>query len=225
MTFSIFFIEYKLERKKLKSLIPFKELPDYRKILFASMLIGIAITLIGLVIKNEICLGIGIVEIFGTAIAAGILNSREKNLKPMLENHYKPYSNDRMKTITNLLSKYKIDTSDVNRIDLIIEEAKEKQKECDYFMLLKKPINALRVVIAPVLLFFAGKITLNMGVSEIFQATIISVILIISGYIIIFSLMDVLKDLIYREYNKYEELIFDLRQVKIFYSNGINKRG
>ena len=34
----------------------------------------------------------------------------------------------------------------------------------------------------------------------------------------IFSLTPIVKDILYRDYNKYEELIYDLRQIKLFYS-------
>ncbi len=34
----------------------------------------------------------------------------------------------------------------------------------------------------------------------------------------IFSLTPIVKDILYRDYNTYEELIYNLRQIKLFYS-------
>lgn len=35
---------------------------------------------------------------------------------------------------------------------------------------------------------------------------------------LIFSLTPIIKDILYRDYNKYDDLIYDLRQIKLFYA-------
>ena len=45
---------------------------------------------------------------------------------------------------------------------------------------------------------------------------VITLVLLI--FSLIFSLTPIVKDILYRDYNKYEELIYDLRQIKLFYS-------
>lgn len=47
-------------------------------------------------------------------------------------------------------------------------------------------------------------------------AQIIVIVLLI--FSLIFSLTPIVKDILYRDYNKYSELIYDLRQLKLFYT-------
>ena len=50
----------------------------------------------------------------------------------------------------------------------------------------------------------------------IMAAQIIAIVLLI--FSLIFSLTPIVKDILYRDYNKYGELINDLRQIKLFYA-------
>lgn len=45
---------------------------------------------------------------------------------------------------------------------------------------------------------------------------IISIVLLI--FSLIFALNIIVRDILYHDYNKYNELIYDLRQIKIFYN-------
>ena len=45
-----------------------------------------------------------------------------------------------------------------------------------------------------------------------------AIVLILLIFSLIFSLTPIVKDLLYRDYNKYDELISDLRQIKLFYT-------
>jgi len=48
------------------------------------------------------------------------------------------------------------------------------------------------------------------------------IILVLLIFSLIFSFILIIKDLFYRDYNKYTELIYDLRQIKIFYTKKIS---
>ena len=45
-----------------------------------------------------------------------------------------------------------------------------------------------------------------------------TIILILLIFSLIFSLTPIVKDLLYSDYRKYDELVYDLRQIKLFYS-------
>lgn len=50
----------------------------------------------------------------------------------------------------------------------------------------------------------------------IIATQIIAILLLI--FSLIFSLTPIVKDILYHDYNKYGELIYDLRQIKLFYA-------
>ena len=47
---------------------------------------------------------------------------------------------------------------------------------------------------------------------------LLAIILLLLFFSFIFALIPIIKDLLYSDYNKYNELIYDLRQIKLFYS-------
>ena len=55
--------------------------------------------------------------------------------------------------------------------------------------------------------------------TEIFTIAIQVIVLVLLVFSLIFSLTPIIKDILYRDYNKYEELIYDLRQITLFHSN------
>ena len=44
------------------------------------------------------------------------------------------------------------------------------------------------------------------------------IILVLLTFSLIFSLIPIIKDILYTDYNKYDDLIYDLRQIKLFYA-------
>lgn len=44
------------------------------------------------------------------------------------------------------------------------------------------------------------------------------IVLVLLIFSLILVLTPIVKDILYRDYNKYNELIYDLRQIKLFYS-------
>ncbi len=218
MRFSDLFISYKIGLKDTKSTIPFTKLPLYRKFFLIFFLAGIIISGILLIIFklsffSFIPVGLSLLSL----IVFSIIDSRKNNLKTMLENHYIPYSQKRMNMTIKVLEKYNINIENLNSLDMLIDEAKYAQIQCDYLSQLKKPLKILSAVIIPIIVFVAEKIGNVVTQSEMLNMATLAIMLILLIFSLIFSLIPIVKDLLYRDYNKYEELIYDLRQIKLFY--------
>lgn len=218
MRFCDFFIEYKLGLKEIKNLIPFTKLPLYRKI---AIVILFVIGVIGLIFCATQKLILAIVTfsiVIIILIIFSIINSTKKNLRNMLDNHYKLYSQKRMDMIISVLNIYDIKATDTNTIDLLISEAKTAQIQFDYLLPLKKPFKALGAIIIPIVIYAAQKIADAVTINEILNMSLQIIFVIICIFSIIIAIFPVIKDICYRDYNKYNELLYDLNQIKIFYS-------
>lgn len=218
MRFCDLFISYKIGLKGIKSTIPFTKLPLYRKvfviILFASAIFSGILLMFKQTWASYIPIILGIISM----LVFFIIDSLKKNLKVMLNEHYSPYSKKRMQMTIDVLNNYKINIRNFESIDLLIEEAKIAQIQCDYLAPLKKPLKTLAAIIVPIVVYVAEKIGDSTSQNEmiIMAAQIIAIVLLI--FSLIFSLTPIVKDILYRDYNKYGELIYDLRQIKLFYA-------
>lgn len=219
MRFSDLFISYKIGLKSIKSTIPFTKLPTYRKVFMiffiASMILSGIIWL--LTQKNyfsAIPIGIGVFCIF----IFEIIDSRKNNLQIMLNDYYAPYSRKRMQMVVNVLNEYNIDIKDIKSIDGLIEEARLAQKDCDYIKDVKKSFKTLGAMIIPIIVFVAKKIGDNVKPNEMIEIAIQAMGIIILIFALIFLLEPIIKELFYIDYNKYQNLIDDLRQIKLFYA-------
>ena len=219
MRFCDLFISYKIGLKNIKSTIPFTKLQPYRKIFIILFLVSWIISAIFLFfIKNWVSfipITIGILCI----ITFSIIDSTKRNLQVTLKEYYAPYSERRMKMVIDVLKQYKIDINDFDSIDRLIEEAKLAQVQNDYIASLRKPLNTLGAIIIPIIAYIAQKIGDTATQTEIFTMAIQVIVLVLLVFSLIFSLAPIIKEIFYRDYNKYEELIYDLRQVKLFHSN------
>ena len=148
-----------------------------------------------------------------------LIDSRKKNLEHMLQNHYSPYSQQRMDMIIIVLNKYEIDVTDINTIDLLISEAQSSQKQSDYLAPLKNPVKILGTIILPIIVYVAQKIGDTTTPEEMFTMAIQVIIIVILVFALIFAMAEIIKDIFYRDYNNYNEFISDLNQIKIFYAN------
>lgn len=218
MRFSDFFINYKLGTKEIKTTIPFKELPLFKKIfmmlLFVFAVLGIIFALLD---YSKVAFAF-IFTMIILVIIFIVIDSRPKNLSNNLTNYHIPYSQERMNMLCELLSNYKINLSDCNKIDLLIEEAKHEQTHCDYYNTLKTPFKTLSALIVPIAVYIAKNYANSLSSNEITALAILAIPLIICFYAILFAVTPMFKDLINRDYNTYENLIADLKQVKIFYA-------
>ena len=101
---------------------------------------------------------------------------------------------------------------------MLIEEAKQAQIQCDYIAPLKKPFKTLGAIIIPIVAFVAQKIGNAASQDEMITMALQVIILVLLTFSLIFSLTPIIKDILYRDYNKYDDFIYDLRQIKLFYA-------
>lgn len=218
MRFCDLFISYKIGLKGIKSTIPFTKLPLYRKIFviifFASAIISCILLLFKLTLASYIPIALGAFSF----IIFIIIDSLKRNLEVMLDEHYTPYSERRMKMVIEVLTKYKIDIQNSELLDMLIEEAKHAQINCDYLAPLIKPFKTLGAITIPIIAFVAQKIGDAATQDEMIIMAVQAITLILLIFSLIFLLTPTIKELLYRDYNKYNEFIYDIRQIKLFYA-------
>lgn len=218
MRFCDLFISYKIGLKGIKSTIPFTKLPFYRKIAVALIFTFSLISAFLLIIKYyKIAFTIMSATILLLIIFL-IIDSTKRNLEKMLKQHYSPYSQKRMRMVIQVLEKYKIDVKNMDLIDMLISEAKAAQIQCDYLTPLKKSIKVLGAIIIPIVAYAAQKIGEDTPQGDILALAIQLIIIILLIFSIIFAFATIVKDVLYIEYNQYNNFISDLHQIKIFYS-------
>ena len=120
--------------------------------------------------------------------------------------------------IIEILKKYNIDIKNLDSLDMLIEEAKYEQIKCDYLSQFKKPFKLLGSIIIPIIIFVARKISESTAETQMLNMAVSTIILILLIFSLIFSFAPIAKDIFYRDYNRYDEFICDLRQIKLFYS-------
>lgn len=224
MRFCDLFADYKIGLKKLKNIIPFTKLPRYRKIFITSLFVCAVVSGILALLKLKLASQIAIVFCGLFFIVFCIFDLRNKNLEIMLEEHYKPYSESRMKLITEVLTKYNINIHDSDALDMLIKEAKYAQIDSDYLAPFKKPLKTLVATIIPIIAFATEEITDTMTKGEMIIMATQTIVIILLLFSLIYFLMPVLKDFIYVDYNTYNAFIYDIRQLKIFYTKENNAK-
>lgn len=219
MRFCDLFISYKIGLKNLKNTIPFTKLPLYRKIAvittFAITIVSVLLLMFKLQIASFFTFVIGIVSL----LVFIIIDSKKNNLELMLKEHYSPYSQKRMDLVIKVLQEYGIDVHNINKIDLLIDEAQKAQIQSDYLLPLKKPLKILTAIIVPIVAYVAEKIGDAASQNEMITMAASIIIIVLLFFSLIFSLTPIVKDILYRDYNKYGNLIYDLRQIKLFCVN------
>lgn len=222
MRFSNLFISYKIGLKDIKNTIPFTKLPLYRKVFMIIFLTGIIITGILLIFAQNIFLFIPVGLSLISIVIFAIIDSKKGNLSFMLENNYIPYSKKRMDMTIKVLKRYNINIENLDSLDMLIKEAKYAQAECDILSQFKKPFKTLGAIIIPIVVFVSKKICEVATPTNMLKIASLAIIFILLIFSLIFSFIPILKDLFYRDYNKYDELIYDIRQIKLFYAKKSN---
>ena len=140
-----------------------------------------------------------------------------------LHNRPKPYSRQRTSMIIKLLNDYNISEFDTDRISLLINQTKEAQIAHNPFSPIIDPIIKLIKGVSPIIISIISYIPQKTTSDRDLQFTIIELSILfcaILGIYIMFAVFSpILKDLIYRDYSKYNSLIYDLNQIKIFQPN------
>ena len=83
---------------------------------------------------------------------------------------------------------------------------------------MKKPFKTLGAIIIPIVAFVAQKIGNAATPDEMITMALQVIVLVLLTFSLIFSLLPIIKNILYRDYNKYDDLIYDLRQIKLFYT-------
>lgn len=219
MRFCDLFISYKIGLKSIENtIIPFTQLPLHRKFAviaaFVITIISVFLCIFKLYIFGSIVFGIGIIFL----VVFRIIDSKKTNLELMFKEHYSPYSKKRMDMLIDVLKEYDINLQNINTLDLLIDEAQKAQIQSDFLLPLKKPLKIFGAAIFPIITYTAKKNGDTASQNEIIIMAvqiIIFALLILSLFI---SLGPIVKYILYRDYHKYDELIYDLRQIKLFYT-------
>ena len=220
MRFCDLFISYKIRLKSIKSTIPFTKLPLYRKIFVIILFVFAIISGILLIFNRTWISYILIAFDVVSLIIFLIIDSLKRNLEIMLQQHYAPYSEKRINMTIDVLKDYRIDIQNSDSLDMLIEEAKLAQIQCDYIAPLKKPLKTLGAIIVPIIAFVAQKIGNAATTDEMITMAAQVIVLALLTFSLIFALTPIIKNILYRDYNKYDDLIYDLRQIKLFYAKG-----
>lgn len=161
------------------------------------------------------CITIGIVVIMLTI--CDVLNRSKEKLKIILNNHHRIYSDNRMNMLKNIFQKYNLDISNASTIDLLIQEAKDAQIENNPFISINKPAKILLASIISIIAYVAKEIAKSFTTNELMYITLLVITIIFCIIAIITVFIPAIINIIYYDYSKYDELIYDLRQLKIFY--------
>lgn len=216
MRFCDFFIEYKLGLKEISEYIAWPKLPLYRKICIIIMFICLSAFIIFSILQKDKLILLTTVFCVISLIVFLILDSTPKKQSQMLKEHYKPYSIKRINMVIKLLNNYNITQFDTERVDLLINQAKETQIAMDPFLPIIKPFKALCTIIIPISAYVAQKVADKSSVESLVIASIELICIIICIIVIFYALLPTLRNLLYRDYSKYDDLIYDLNQIKIF---------
>lgn len=209
MRFSTFMLSYKKKHKQLKSTITFRKLPFYQKII---VIIGFLMIIIGCCFKIAKCeLAFGITLLIGSIFIIIFLHkslSDTRDLSVLIQNS-KEYSTDRMNILLDLENNLPITTQ---KIDLLIDEAKQAKQDANLFLPIKKPVKALSVLIVPITIYIIQQLftSSNVGASN----AILLLVYCIFIFVAVYTLIPFIEGIMY---GIYDDLIYDLRQLKIFY--------
>lgn len=217
MRFCDFFIEYKIGLKSIKNSIPWTKLPLYRKIyIIITYVIGV-LSILFTLLKFYLALFISIGVILLLLITFIAIDASKNNLREMLDKHYSIHSQNRMIMLKNIFKKYQLNMNDTDVIDLLITQAERAKIENNPFLSLKKPLKALGTIIIPIVIYIARDIAETSSTNELIYWALLSITILFCLISIIYSLTPLVISIFYSDYNRYDELIYDLNQLKIFY--------
>lgn len=211
MRFSTFMLSYKKKHKQLKSTITFRKLAFYQKII---VIIGFLMIIIGCCFKIAKCaLAFGITLLIGSIFIIIFLHkslSETRDLSVLIQNS-KEYSTDRMNILLDLFKENNLPIT-TQKIDLLIDEAKQAKQDANLFLPLKKPVKALSVLIVPITIYIIQQqfTSSNVGASNVILLLVYCIFIFVAVYTLIPFIEGIM-------YGIYDDLIYDLRQLKIFY--------
>ena len=123
----------------------------------------------------------------------------------------KEYSTDRKNILLDLFKDNNLPIT-TQKIDFLIDEAKQAKQDANLFLPIKKPVKALSVLIVPITIYIIQQqfTSSNVGASNVILLLVYCILIFVAVYTLI-SFIEVIMFVIY------DYLIYDLRQLKIFY--------
>lgn len=154
----------------------------------------------------------------------------DKNNKDVIDSEYSfcrtqnDYYLSRFRMVKTLLSKYGISTKDDERIKLLIDEAKEAQSACcKLFYLGESPFKDALLVISPILTVTLESFIKNISPNDAAVLSTNAALLILVAMLFYSILAPVLNGIVHPDYDIYDDFIYDLRQIRLFYSSKPNR--
>lgn len=170
--------------------------------------------IIGCCFKIAKCeLAFGITLLIGSIFIIIFLHkslSDTRDLSVLIQNS-KEYSTDRMNILLDLFKENNLPIT-TQKIDLLIDEANQAKRDANLFLPLKKPVKALSVLIVPITIYIIQQLfsSSNVGASN----AILLLVYCIFIFVAVYTLIPFIEGIMY---GIYDDLIYDLRQLKIFY--------
>ena len=170
--------------------------------------------IIGCCFKIAKCeLAFGITLLIGSIFIIIFLHkslSDTRDLSVLIQNS-KEYSTDRMNILLDLFKENNLPIT-TQKIDLLIDEANQAKQDADLFLPLKQPVKALSVLIVPITIYIIQQLftSSNVGASN----AILLLVYCIFIFVAVYTLIPFIEGIMY---GIYDDLIYDLRQLKIFY--------
>lgn len=244
MSFHNLFLQYKLNLREIKKESKRLASQSSNDLSFWNQLLNqllLYIAPIGFLSTLIFFLTVGVYYAFApftisifVVIIITIADSKAETIKQKLKSQCIPIAELRMSKMECLLNSYNIKFTNITTLDWLIEEARYAQVKYDYLAQFKKYFQHLKSVLLVVIGFMTAVFVEISRQTQIFSKTSPAEIAFLSLQIILLivacwgfyiSASNILKDLFYLEYNKYEEFIYDIRQVKLFYSNNPTNYG
>lgn len=223
MRFCDFFMSYKLQLREIPQFIKWKSLPLIRKVAIATIFMcTISILVSAFVFHNKTISNIFSLLMIVTLIVFAIICSSKKNEKEMLENFYSKYSAQRMESFLKLLKDYSIDKSDKDTLTLLIHEAEFSKENNNPLSLIIKPLKVFSATAFPMIAFVVTRIADETQTEQLVLITIQVIIVAICVVAIVIAFIPTIGTLLYRDGAYYDDLISDLKQTIIFYSNNVD---
>jgi len=216
MRFSDFFMEYKLKVLGISPYIKFRDMDRYKLIGLGISIFSITIGVLLFVLKKGAFgyfYGISVISMVITLLLAGRKKEREK----MLNKHYKPYSEKRMRTFSKMLKDYGIDYNDEKKMSMLIEQADLAKERYSIIKGIKSPINAASTyIIIPIIISVLNRLIENIELSSLLTETLQWILLIFMLIAMWIAMSSMVKSMFGGDSAKYEDLKYDLQQMMIF---------
>lgn len=215
MRFREFFIEYKIGLKKIDNPASFGKQPLYIRvtlfIFYMFIIAGMILTVIkGIAIGSCVCfIGLAVFALYTFLCIS-------KNKKDL--DKYKKYSDERIYMLYCLLNKYGVEHGNVSKIDLLINEAKDAQSKVDLIAYIRSALKKWYIVLSPIAVVLYKTLFKDDSVMNFWIICSIGMVLLtcVSIYIFIKELIYIIYEYVHTEYKYYDNLTYDLRQIKIF---------